>query len=41
MKGTLGSENHLPELDQQGKRPGTTETMTTSGSKGRMLKWSG
>ena len=42
MKGTLRSENHLPELDQQGKRPSTTEAMTTSGSKGkRALKWSG
>lgn len=42
MRGTLGSENHLPELDQQGERSSTTETMTTSGSKGRrVLKWSG
>lgn len=42
MKGTLGSENQLSELDQQGKRPSTTETMTSSGSKGRrVLKWSG
>ena len=41
MKGTLGSENHLPELDQQGKRSSTTEAMTTSGKKGRALKWSG
>ena len=42
MKGTLGSENHLPELDHQGKRSSLTETMTTSASKGkRALKWSG
>ena len=42
MKGTLGSKNHLPELDQQGKRSGTTELMSDSGSKGkRALKWSG
>ena len=42
MKRTLGSENHLPELDQQGKRSSLTETMTSQGSKGkRALKWIG
>lgn len=42
MKGTLGPEDHLPELDQQGRWSSTTETVTTSGSKGRrVLKWGG
>ena len=35
MKETLGSENHLPELDQQGKQSSDTETLKTSGSKGK------
>ncbi len=42
MKETLGPENHLPELDQLDNWSSTTETMATSGSRGkRVLKWGG
>ena len=42
MKGTLGPEEHLPELDQQGRWFSTTETVEAPDSKGkRVLRWGG